>query len=79
MSAAPFDGTARLVHMANQIAAFFRSYPDGEAVSGIAGHIAAFWDPRMKAAIAAHVAAGGAGLDPLAVRALQTLAGRTAA
>ena len=37
----------KLVRMANQIAAFFRSYPEEEAVAGIQKHISAFWTPRM--------------------------------
>lgn len=37
----------KLVMMANQIAAFFGSYPHEEAVVGIAGHIEAFWTPKM--------------------------------
>jgi formate dehydrogenase subunit delta len=39
-------------------------------VPQIADHIRQFWDPRMRRAIAAHVASGGAGLDPLAKAAL---------
>ena len=55
----------RLVVMANQIARFFASQP-GDAAAGVAKHIAAYWDPRMRAHIRAHAAAGGAGLDPIA-------------
>jgi formate dehydrogenase subunit delta len=39
----------------------------------IAQHIKDFWDPRMRKMIQAHVAEGGAGLDPLALAALKTL------
>ena len=39
----------KLVRMANQIATFFRSYPDEEAVAGIHKHIMAFWTPKMVA------------------------------
>lgn len=60
------DGTAELVRMANQIADFFRAYPPEDAEAGIAEHIRDFWDPRMRRALAAHLAAGGAGLAPLA-------------
>jgi len=72
-----------LVHMANQIAAFFRSRPEAEAVAGTAEHIRLFWDPRMRAQLAAHIAAGGAGLDPLVRQAAELLrpkapAGRSA-
>ena len=37
----------KLVYMANQIATFFRSYPEAEAVAGIHKHIVAFWTPKM--------------------------------
>jgi formate dehydrogenase subunit delta len=55
-----------LVRMANQIAAFNRPYGRDEALAGIATHIRDFWDPRMRRAMAAHLATGGAGLDDLA-------------
>ncbi len=54
----------RLVHMANQIGAFFRSQGESQVVPGITEHIRKFWDPRMRSAITAHLDAGGAGLDP---------------
>ena len=39
----------RLVHMANQIGAFFQSEPDRAlALEGIAGHLKRFWEPRMR-------------------------------
>jgi len=58
----------KLVYMANQIAKFFASQGHDSAVAGIADHIGKFWDPRMRAAIFAHLEAGGAGLDPNARR-----------
>jgi formate dehydrogenase subunit delta len=60
----------KLVMMANQIARFFAAQGEARAVPQIADHIRQFWDPRMRRAIAAHIAAGGAGLDPLAKAAL---------
>jgi formate dehydrogenase subunit delta len=60
----------KLVMMANQIAAFFAAQGEARAVPQIANHIDKFWDPRMRRAILAHVAAGGAGLDPLAKAAI---------
>jgi formate dehydrogenase subunit delta len=63
----------RLVYMANQIGHFFRSQGEDKAVAGIADHIRKFWDPRMKAAIFAHLDAGGAGLDPPVRDAIATL------
>ena len=63
----------RLVYMANQIGAFFKSQGPGKAVPGIAEHIRKFWDPRMRKAILAHLDAGGGGLDPNVRDALETL------
>lgn len=63
----------KLVTMANQIGAFFASQKADEAVNGIADHIKKFWDPRMRAAIFAHVEAGGAGLDPAVRTAIKSL------
>jgi formate dehydrogenase subunit delta len=60
----------KLVMMANQIATFFKSQPGSAQSEQVAGHINDFWDPRMRAALAAHVAAGGAGLDPLVLAAM---------
>ncbi len=63
----------KLVYMANQIGTFFRSQ-DGATVSEkIADHIMKFWDPRMRKAIVDHLDAGGAGLDPAARQAVETL------
>ena len=57
------------VRLANDIAAQFHHLPDDEAMSDIATHIHMFWDPRMRTQLLAHVAAGGADLDPLVVKA----------
>jgi formate dehydrogenase subunit delta len=63
-----------LVHMANQIEDFFRSEPDRSlAIEGIAVHLKRYWDPRMRTALVAHVADGGAGLGELATAALLKL------
>ncbi|MFZ5913508.1 MAG: formate dehydrogenase subunit delta [Pseudomonadota bacterium] len=60
--------------MANQIADFFRAYPQEEAVAGIAGHFRQFWDPRMRRQILEHLdKGGGSGLDPLCLDALADL------
>ncbi len=53
----------RLVMMANQIGRFFVPQRNADPVAAIADHLQKFWDPRMRAAIVAHLAAGGAGLD----------------
>ena len=62
-----------LVKMANQIGQYFRSQGPDQAVAGTADHIKKFWDPRMRAAIFAHLAQGGAGLDPNVRAALERL------
>jgi len=54
----------KLVYMANQIGKFFASQGTDKAVAGTAEHIKKFWDPRMRAAIFAHLDSGGGGLDP---------------
>jgi formate dehydrogenase subunit delta len=71
-------GDDRLVHMANQIASFFASYPHDEAVAGIASHIEQFWERRMRDQFSAIIAEGGPGLISLALEAGQRL-GRPAA
>ncbi|WP_315832166.1 formate dehydrogenase subunit delta [Bradyrhizobium prioriisuperbiae] len=63
----------RLIYMANQIGAFFKSQGEAKAVPGIADHINKFWDPRMRSAILAHWEAGGEGLDPLVRTAMSAL------
>jgi formate dehydrogenase subunit delta len=68
----------RLIYMANQIGAFFRSQGHDKAAAGIADHIHKFWDPRMRKAIFAHLDAGGAGLEPEVREALETLKTATA-
>ena len=66
--------TRDMVRMANQIADYFRAYPEDVAVKEVAGHIKSFWEPRMRKQLAQHIAKGGAGLSPLAVKAASTLA-----
>ena len=53
----------KLVMMANQIGKFFVPQRGADPVAAIADHLQKFWDPRMRAAIVAHVAGGGVGLD----------------
>jgi formate dehydrogenase subunit delta len=53
----------RLVTMANQIGQFFSPQREGDAVAAIANHLRKFWDPRMRAAIIAHLERGGEGLE----------------
>jgi len=60
----------KLVRMANQIASFFRSYPEEEAVAGISKHIVAFWTPKMRRNLTDYIDEAGDRLDNLVVRAL---------
>jgi formate dehydrogenase subunit delta len=64
----------KLVTMANQIGTFFASQGQSQAVAGTANHLKKFWDPRMRAAIIAHLRAGGEGLRPEVRLAIETLA-----
>ena len=64
----------KLVYMANQIATAFGQLKHEAAVEQTRTHIAKFWDPRMRAKIAAHMAHGGEGLSPIAKEALEGLA-----
>lgn len=59
-----------LVRMANQITDFFAAYPKAEALDGIAKHIHASWEPRMRDALKSHLDHGGAGLKPLFLEAM---------
>lgn len=62
---------SRLVAMANDIAAYFQSWPDHrEAVVGMALHLRRFWEPGMRRRIVAHLEAGGTDLLPLAREAI---------
>ncbi len=61
----------KLVRMANQIADFFRPYPEEKAVAGVQEHLRAFWTKRMRTELADYAAAGGAGLHPQVLEALR--------
>jgi formate dehydrogenase subunit delta len=63
----------KLVMMANQIARNLAVQGEEDAIAGTADHITRFWDPRMRAAIVAHLADGGADLAPLARAAVERL------
>ena len=60
----------KLVRMANQIAAFFRSYPEDEAVAGIHKHIVAFWTPKMRTTLETYLREDEGRADALVVRAM---------
>jgi formate dehydrogenase subunit delta len=55
-----------LVTMANQIGAFFKSYPDTEqAKKDIVMHIKRFWALNMRLQLIEHAQQPGSGLDPM--------------
>ena len=62
-----------MLRMANQIATFFASQPGQAQAAEVAGHLKAFWEPRMLQALYAHVDAGGEGLSPLVLSAVERL------
>jgi formate dehydrogenase subunit delta len=62
-----------LSRMANQIAAFFSAYPDGEAIEGVRDHLTKFWDPAMRRELIVIAAAPGHSLHPLVVQAVTVL------
>jgi formate dehydrogenase subunit delta len=68
------NSAAKLVKMANQIGTFFASQKHSDPVAGTANHLQRFWDPRMREGIIAHVKNGGAGLDPVPLEAVKSLA-----
>ncbi len=59
--------SAKLIKMANQIAAFFEAMPDRQqAVRDVAAHIRRNWEPRMRTALLEYVSQNGdAALSPL--------------
>ena len=63
----------KMVTMANQIATFFKSQPDADQAERVADHLNDYWEPRMRRQLASYVAAGGEGLDPLVLSAMDHL------
>jgi len=63
----------KMVHMANQIALNFASYPHDDAVASVADHLQRFWERRMRQQIIQYVAQGGKGLHALALEAVKRL------
>lgn len=51
----------KLVHMANQIATFFKTQPVTHQANRVAALLTYYWEPRMLDQLRAHVAAGGVG------------------
>lgn len=65
----------RLVNMANRIGDFFEAIPDANAgLDGVAGHIAAYWEPRMRRQLADYLDAAlpAPGLSPFVEEALRS-------
>jgi formate dehydrogenase subunit delta len=58
-----------MVRMANQMADFFKSYGESEAVAGVADHISRFWDPRMRRDFFLHMERGGDGFSDVVKKA----------
>ncbi len=73
------DTLDRLVMMANQIGKFFAPQRKIDQTGAIADHLEKFWDPRMRSLIIAHLEAGGAGLDPMVLAAVEKMKGDLAA
>jgi formate dehydrogenase subunit delta len=66
---------ARLITMANDIAAFFHGSEDPrDAAALVARHLELYWHPRMRAQLLAYHSTGGTGLSPLAAAAATLLA-----
>jgi formate dehydrogenase subunit delta len=61
--------THDMVRMANQMADYFKSYTEQEAIEGIAEHINKFWAPPLRRDFFMLVDSGGAGLHQLVMKA----------
>jgi formate dehydrogenase subunit delta len=62
-----------VVRMGNDIARQFAYLSEGEAAKAVGNHIAMFWDPRMRADLAAEIERDPSQLDPLVVEAVHAL------
>ena len=61
------------VRLVNEVAEQFGHQPLEVGAAAVAAHLRDFWEPRMKKALLEHVAEGGEGLDPVALRAAEVL------
>jgi formate dehydrogenase subunit delta len=59
------ENDAKLARMAGQIALFYRSYPEQEAVEGVAAHINKFWSGQMRQNFLAAFSGRDECLDPI--------------
>jgi len=69
----------RLLTMAGQIGDFFAPYPPERAAEGVRNHLRSYWETRMRAALLAHIEAGGHGLAPQVVAGARLLQDEAAA
>ena len=60
----------KLVFMANKIAAYFRAYPENDAIIGIRDHIKLFWTPGMRRTLEVHLLSGEPSVEHLVVAAM---------
>jgi formate dehydrogenase subunit delta len=67
------DGTPPHMRLANDVAVNLAHLGPDDAARAVADHLRSFWEPRMRNALLAHVAAGGEGLHPIALRAAELL------
>jgi formate dehydrogenase subunit delta len=63
----------KTIRMANQIATFFESQGEDEALRGFADHINSFWEPRMRSQLLDMLDQGAPGFHPLVVGSLKAL------
>jgi len=63
----------KLVRMANQIADFYATMPEREAVAGAALHLTLYWTPKMIREIITFADQGHPGLNAIAAAAIESL------
>jgi formate dehydrogenase subunit delta len=59
------DPAEKLFRMADEIAGFFKSYPEDQAADSLALHINRYWTPKMRAQFLAAMDAPDRTLPPL--------------
>ena len=60
----------KLLHMANQVATYFQSYPEADAATGVSKHLKAFWTAKMCDTLVQHLSETQDGASPIVLRAL---------
>lgn len=63
----------KMIRQVNQIAEYFKVYPQQRAEEGVEGHIRKFWEPRMRAQLLDYAATDGSGLHPLVATAVEAI------